>query len=69
MCKCKNLQNLCQKCTLLVLSLSMYHVGIYKEDFTLFDTSRVWVFDNMFVFAIVHVYIPCKNFHTEVKSS
>ena len=35
--------------------------GIHKEEFTLFDTSRVWVFDSIFLFNIIWVYIPRKN--------
>ena len=40
-----------------------YHLGIYEEDFTVFDTIKVWVFDGTFVL-IPFVYISCKNLHT-----
>ena len=41
--------------------------GIHKEEFTLFDTSRVWVFDSIFLFNIIWVYIPRKNLPTQAK--
>ena len=44
----------------------LYHSD--NEDFTFFDTSRVWVFENILVFDTIWVYIPCKNLHTQVKS-
>ena len=47
-----------------VLSLFFNHLGIYNEEFTLFDTSRVWVFDGFFLLDTIRVYIPCTNFHT-----
>ena len=33
----------------LVSSFLKYHSGIYNEDFTFFETSRVWVFEGAFV--------------------
>ena len=42
----------------------LYNLGIYSKDFILFDTSRVWVFDNIFVCNTIQIYVPCKNFHT-----
>jgi hypothetical membrane protein len=40
----------------LVLSFFLYHLGIFNEDFTFFDTSRVWVFENNFALDILLVY-------------
>ena len=37
--------------------LFKYHSGIFNEDFTFLDTSRVWVFDGISVFDIIRVYI------------
>ena len=52
-------------CTNDVLTLFfLNHLGIYNADFTFFETNRVWVFDGVFVFDIIQVYIPCKNLHT-----
>ena len=43
-------------------------LGICNEDFTFFDTSMVWIFDSIFFWDTIWVYIPCNNLHTEVKS-
>jgi hypothetical protein len=32
--------------------------------YSVFDTNRVWVFEDNFVFNIMQVYIPYKNLHT-----
>ena len=45
----------------------LYHLDTYNEDFTFFDTNRVWVFNSTFDFDTIRVYIPCKNLQTEVK--
>ena len=34
-----------------------------------FNTNRIWVFDGIFVFDTIWVYIPCMNLHTWSKSS
>ena len=46
-----------------------YHSGIYNEGFHVFYTNRVWVFDCIFAFDTIRVYIPCKNLHTYTTSS
>ena len=39
------------------LRLFKYDSGIFNEDFTFLDTSRVWVFDGIFVFDTIRVYV------------
>jgi hypothetical protein len=42
----------------------IHHWGFKNnEDFVVFDGSRVQVFEDVFVFDTIHVYIPCKNLH------
>ena len=36
-----------------------YHLSIFNEDFTFFDTSRVWVLDGIFVVNTYH--LPCSQ--------
>ena len=42
--------------------------GIYNEDFTFFDTGKVWVFADIVVFDTIQVYIPCVKLHTSATS-
>lgn len=55
------------QCMKLVLSFHdvtpEYRIGILH----FFDTSRLWVFENIFVLDTVQVYIPCKDLYTLVK--
>jgi hypothetical protein len=32
------------------ITLIWYHSGVYNEDFTYFDTSKIWVFEDVIVF-------------------
>ena len=41
----------------LVTYFLWYNWDIYNDDFTVFDTNRARIFDNIFVFDIIHVYI------------
>ena len=45
-----------------------YHSGICDEDFTVFDTNMVWVFDSICDYDPIWIYIPCKLLHTYVTS-
>ena len=42
----------------LVSSFVLYHSRIYNENFTISDTSKVWVFDNILVLNTIQVNIP-----------
>ena len=50
-------------------SFFLNHLGIYNAQFTFFETNRVWIFDSVFVFDFIQVYIPCKNLHTYTNRS
>ena len=39
-------------------------IVIHNEYFTVFDTSRIWVFEDIYVFDAIWVYISSKNLHT-----
>lgn len=34
---------------------------IYDEDFTYFNISMVWIFEDNLVCKTIRIYIPCKN--------
>lgn len=46
------------------INFFLYHLGIYKNHFTFCATNRVWVFEDIFVFDIIWVYISSKSLHT-----
>ena len=48
----------------LVSSFFIYHMCVYNGNFTFVATKRVWIFDGILVFDVIHVYIPCKGIHT-----
>ena len=39
-------------------------LGVDYEHYNIFDVGRVWVTENIFYFNTIHVYTPCKDFHT-----
>lgn len=40
----------------------LYRSGVSIEDFTSFDTGRLRIFEDVFDFDIIWIYIPCKIF-------
>ena len=52
----------------LVSVFFLYHSSINDEGFTFFDTSRILVYDGVFVFNSFWVYIRCRNLYTWAKS-
>ena len=49
------------------LLLLLYFSSICDEEFTFLDTSRVWIFDDIyfcFVLNVVRVYLSCTNLDT-----
>ena len=57
----------CNQCWSGIVFFS-YHPGIYNENFTVLDTSRVWLYFDNLVFNTIQVYIPCTNLHTSAES-
>jgi hypothetical protein len=48
------------------MTFVLHDMGVYHEDFTIFDTSMVCVFEDFlfFVFDIISFNIPFKNLQT-----
>ena len=66
MCGCTQKQddkNQCWSC----IVIFWYQSGICIEDFSNFDTIRVWVFDSIFVSDTIWTYIPSNDLHAWVK--
>ena len=44
-----------------------YHSGICYQEFVIFDTTMVCVFEDIFVFDIIWIYMPFRNLCTCLK--